>query len=220
MTALAANKPIKTRNEGDVQEYDVAASATIYAGSLVMLKSDGYATPAAAASGNKGVVGWATAKVDNSAGADAALQVWVQEGEILCVGTTLEAEDVGGPVYAEDDQTIDETGAINEPRAGILTEIVSATSGYVKVGLGRKDGASHRLIAAGEATTAGGDATESITVTGALATDLAHVTIHTVGSSPVTILTSLATADALTVVFSADPSTDHVVTYSVIRAVA
>ena len=79
---------------------------------------------------------------------------------------------------------------------------------------------SHIVVAAGEFTTAGGDANETITVSGALATDLVHVTLHTKGSSPVTILTASASAGQIDVVMSSDPSTDHVLTYSVLRAVA
>lgn len=81
------------------------------------------------------------------------------------------------------------------------------------------DAAKFILFDAGEFTTAGGDATESIPVTDALATDIVHVTIHTVGATPRVILTSLAVAGAITVVFAADPSTDHVLSYSVMRAV-
>lgn len=77
---------------------------------------------------------------------------------------------------------------------------------------------THRVFAAGEFTTVGGDATESITVAGALATDLAFVVLKTPGVSPETIISSAAGIGAITVVFSADPSTDHVVTYQLLRA--
>ncbi|MFA6911413.1 MAG: hypothetical protein WCQ59_09860, partial [Candidatus Cloacimonadaceae bacterium] len=60
---------------------------------------------------------------------------------------------------------------------------------------------------------------EAITVTGALATDLAVVTLHTAGSSATTIVTASAAADVVNVVFAGDPSDDHVVTYLVLRAV-
>ena len=79
---------------------------------------------------------------------------------------------------------------------------------------------SHIVVAGGEFTTAGGDADETITVSGALATDLVHVTMHTVGASPVTILDAAASSGQIDVDMSADPSTDHVLTYSVLRAAA
>lgn len=38
-------------------------------------------------------------------------------------------------MYADDDQTIDETQATNCPRVGYLAEYVSASSGWVRIGL-------------------------------------------------------------------------------------
>ena len=78
---------------------------------------------------------------------------------------------------------------------------------------------SHVVVYAGEETTAGGDATEAVTVSGVLATDLVFTQLHTVGSTPRTILTSVASANTVTTVFSGDPSTDHVYAYQVLRAV-
>lgn len=80
------------------------------------------------------------------------------------------------------------------------------------------DSATHQVVAAGEFTTLGGDANEAITITDLLATDLCHVTLHTKGASPQTILTAVCAAGQINVVMSADPSTDHVLTYSVLRA--
>lgn len=75
----------------------------------------------------------------------------------------------------------------------------------------------YEVFAAGNFTTAGGDATESITVTGALATDLVLVQLKTKGASPVTLAAADAAADAITVTMSGDPSTDHVLSYMVLR---
>ena len=74
-----------------------------------------------------------------------------------------------------------------------------------------------RVIAAGTFTTLGGDANETITVTGAAATDIVSVTLKTAGVSPVTILSAAAATNAINVVLSANPSTDHVLQYVVIR---
>lgn len=79
---------------------------------------------------------------------------------------------------------------------------------------------THKVIAAGTHTSAGGDATESITVSGALSTDIAIVTLKTAGATPRTITTATAATDAITVVLSGDPSTDHVISYVLLRAVA
>lgn len=79
---------------------------------------------------------------------------------------------------------------------------------------------SHVVKFAGSFTTAGGDANESITVSGCLNTDIAIVVLHTKGGTPRTILTAQAATDAINLEFSGDPSTDHVVSYMVLRAAA
>lgn len=79
---------------------------------------------------------------------------------------------------------------------------------------------SHVVKFAGSFTTAGGDANEQITVSGALNTDIAIVVLHTKGATPRTILTAQAATDAINLEFSGDPSTDHVVRYMVLRAAA
>lgn len=86
-----------------------------------------------------------------------------------------------------------------------------------KVKLG--DLLANNVIASGVHTSAGGDATESITVTGAASGDIAIVTLKTAGATPRTITTAVATTDAITVTMSGDPSTDHVLQYIVVRAV-
>jgi hypothetical protein len=79
---------------------------------------------------------------------------------------------------------------------------------------------SHIVFAAGRFTTAGGDTDETITVAGVLATDEVQVTLHTAGAVPVTVIDASASAGQIDVDMSADPSTDHVLTYSVLRAAA
>ena len=79
---------------------------------------------------------------------------------------------------------------------------------------------SHIVVYAGEVTTAGGDAAESETVTGVLATDLVVGSILTEGASPVTLDRIACSANAVVSTWSADPSTDHVYTYIVYRAAA
>lgn len=79
---------------------------------------------------------------------------------------------------------------------------------------------SHIVVYAGEFTTAGGDTDETISVAGVVATDLCVVTLHTAGASPVTIVDASCGTDQIDVDMSADPSTDHVLTYVVYRAAA
>lgn len=132
MTALSAARLTKSRNvKGGSPRYLMAASTTIYQGSMVMLNSSGLAVPAAAAASNKGVVGVARKSV-TSAGSG-SYYVEVDEGEFLFAGTTLAQSGTGGLVYAEDDQTVDETQGTNEPKAGLLVEYVSASSAWVRI---------------------------------------------------------------------------------------
>lgn len=137
MTALSAARMTQSRNLGDTLTYKLAA-VKVYAGGICMLDSAGYARPAAASVSNNGCVGVFAETADNSGGAAGALRALVQEGEFLFTGTTLVQTVVGDPVYAEDDQTIDETQTGNEPLAGFCTELVSSTKAWVKMGVAVK----------------------------------------------------------------------------------
>lgn len=137
MAALTAARLTKSRGGLRLQKYPVAASTTIYAGSMVMINSAGYAVPAAAAANNKGTVGVAVATVDNSSGSAGDLDVSAQEGEFLFEGDSLDQANLGDIMFSMDDQTVgdDATATGDEPRCGRLTEFVSATSGWLRIGL-------------------------------------------------------------------------------------
>lgn len=77
---------------------------------------------------------------------------------------------------------------------------------------------SHVVKFAGKFTTLGGDADESISVAGVVATDVVLASLQDKGGTPRTLLTAKAGTDAIALVFSGDPSTDHVVCYTVLRA--
>ena len=79
---------------------------------------------------------------------------------------------------------------------------------------------SHVVKFAGTFTTAGGDASETITVTGAAATDIVQVMVKTAGGTPRSIVAAAAATNAINVTMSGDPSTDHVLQYIVLRAAA
>ena len=132
MTALAAARYTKSKNLGAIKRYPCGVDI-IYAGGIVMINSAGYAMPAAAASANAGCVGVATETVDNSGGAAGDEYVKVQEGWFLFAATTIAQTSVNLPVFAEDDQTVDETQGANEPIAGILREVVSSSSCWVEI---------------------------------------------------------------------------------------
>lgn len=77
---------------------------------------------------------------------------------------------------------------------------------------------SHVVKFAGSYTTAGGSATEAQTLSGVASTDIVIATLKVKGGTPRTILTTAPTTNTITYVFSGDPSTDHVVSYVVLRA--
>ena len=130
-TALSANKPMKSRNVTATKTYDMTASATIYAGSMVCLVAAGTAEACAATAGNSQVLGVAVAKVvDDSTFTG---KVTVEEGEFLVAATSIAATDEGHVLYVVDDATVDETATTRIP-AGVLVEYVSTTSGYVRMG--------------------------------------------------------------------------------------
>ena len=132
MAALSAKRVTKSRGITRKTRYLMEASTTCYAGGMVCIKSTGVAIPAAAASGNKQVVGVAAATVTSAA--SGSYYVECLEGEFNFAADTLQQEDVGAIVYADDDQTIDETQASNAPVAGKLIEYVSASEGWVRIG--------------------------------------------------------------------------------------
>lgn len=76
---------------------------------------------------------------------------------------------------------------------------------------------SHYIAYSGVFTTIGGDTAEVITITGALATDLAICKWHTTDDTD-TIDKAVLTANTLTVEVSADPSTTHKLAYMILRA--
>lgn len=103
MTTLAADS-VRTYELGDVQEYPVIASDIIYEGAAVgLVDGTGYARPLTSVDK---FVGFAEARVDNSAGAAAAKTVRVKRvGMIQLSVSGAVITDVGQPVYATDDDT-------------------------------------------------------------------------------------------------------------------
>lgn len=78
---------------------------------------------------------------------------------------------------------------------------------------------THYVFSAGQHTTAGGDTSESATVTGALATDIAIASIEDNGTNNVTLLQTAAASNAVNFTMSADPGADCIINYVVYRAV-
>lgn len=138
MTALTANAARVWKNKTHQARYKMVVSTTIYAGSIVMLNSDGLAVPAAAAASNQGCVGIAVEKVVSASSGDE--YVLVQEGTVLLPGTTMADTSIGALCYAGDDNDVDETQGTNEPVAGVIQEVKSATEVWVEMGLEKARG--------------------------------------------------------------------------------
>lgn len=109
------------------------------------------------------------------------------------------------------------TGTTASPAFTVDTvAIADGSITKAKLAVGVK--ASYMVVFAGQPTTAGGSVTEVITTTGALITDFAFVQVVDNGTSNVTVLQAVVTADTLTVTFSADPGSDTVINYQIVRA--
>lgn len=71
----------------------------------------------------------------------------------------------------------------------------------------------------GQVTTTGGSTTQAITVTGAVAaTDRAFTQVVNNGTNNIQVLEAPVTTNTLTLNFSADPGTDAIINYQIIRA--
>jgi len=216
MTALSANVEID-RKEGELIAHPVAVDI-IYKGALVKHNAAGFLAPCAAEAGAH-FAGVAYEKIDNSAGSagDDDCRTY-KKGRFLLTGSSFAQADVGEKVYATDDATITKTYADNLQFVGVIDEYVSATQVWVTIDSAtERTAGAFEVFSAGTFTTAGGDTDETITVTGMLATDVAIVTLATAGASPVTVIDSIAAAGQIDVDMSADPSTDHVLNYMVLR---
>ena len=101
MTTLAANSPL-VQEVGPRSHHPVIASDIIYEGAAVgLVEGTGHARPLNVADR---FAGFAAEKIDNSAGAAAAVNVEViREGYVELTVTGVVITDMGQPVYATDD---------------------------------------------------------------------------------------------------------------------
>lgn len=131
--ALSAARATDCKSFGSVTKaYLMKASTTIYAGGMVMIDSNGVALPAAASASNHNVVGVAQQTKTSAASGSYWINV-TDRALCLFAATTIAQTNVGQIMYAEDDETVDETQSANEPIAGILLQYVSASSGWVYI---------------------------------------------------------------------------------------
>lgn len=131
MTALAADKQVKTR-KADISRYPAEEAKLFYKGAMVCINADGRAVPAAKTAGFGPVVGLAAYQVDNSAGADDAVDVSVESGFIAYLTTVSGAQAlVGNAAFAIDDQTVGGVASAGvtslSPYVGRFVEYISST---------------------------------------------------------------------------------------------
>lgn len=134
MSALTAARATHSKALGAKHSLPMAASSTVYAGSMVMLDG-GYAKAGADSATGVGVFGIALSTVDNSAGSAGDLSVIVQEGRYLMATGAITQADVGAIAYVSDDATAETTTA-NSMKAGIVVAVESATEAWISMGSG------------------------------------------------------------------------------------
>lgn len=154
----------------------------------------------------------------------AASEIALAEGKVLVGNASGVAE---ASTLASTQLLVGSSAGVATPRT-VTGDVTISNTGVTAIGstkvllamLATALQPSHVVKFAGKHTTLGGDATEVITVTGLLTTDVVHVTLQTKGATPRTIVAAVLTADTITVEMSGDPSTDHILAYSVLRATA
>jgi hypothetical protein len=105
MTALSADRNTPKR-DGKQFKYPVLAATKIYAGSIVVLDTNGWAKPGVTATGLI-CVGVAQETVDNTSGASGDLYVLVEQGVFrLANGESVTKTAIGDLAYITDDQTV------------------------------------------------------------------------------------------------------------------
>lgn len=143
------------------------------------------------------------------------------------VGTppTTANEFVAGAIFVDIQNKVAyiNTGSAASPSWNSIHEIATGDIADDAVSVEHLDDGilpSHVVKFAGEFTTAGGDTAEQASVSGVVATDIVIASILDNGTNDVTLLQSAAGTDVIDFTMSADPSSDCVISYVVLRAAA
>ena len=135
MTALTqAFEP--ARKNGGYVLYNVGASQTIWKGSLVVTRGDGYLYPLATPSSGRAsdtFVGIADESVNNSAGSAGAFSchVWKTGSFLVALGSAA-ITDLGTEYYGADDATVSTTST-NAVAVGTCTEYINASQIRIRI---------------------------------------------------------------------------------------
>jgi hypothetical protein len=148
--------------QGKVEAFPVLAAVTIFAGSLVVIDSNGWAKPGLAATGLR-AVGRAEEHVDNSTGANGAETVRVKRGVFRygnsAAGDAITKADIGNNCYIVDDEVVAKTsGDSTRSIAGRIMG-VDAQGVWVALGGGILNAPGAALLAANNLDDVGSAAT-------------------------------------------------------------
>ncbi|MBD3728755.1 MAG: hypothetical protein IE933_03535 [Sphingomonadales bacterium] len=126
MVALTESR-LTPKRDGRRYSRGAAAGVKIFAGAIVALSAAGFATPGATAVGLT-ADGIAVDDVDNTNGANGALQVEVEKGTFRfansAAGDAITAAEIGDTAYIVDDQTVAKTdGGATRSVAGKIVDV-------------------------------------------------------------------------------------------------
>ena len=140
MTALAKDRKTNKLGVDDTADplllsFPVLANAVFFGGAIVVTDANGFAKPGLTSTTVK-AWGRCEKAVNNTGGADGAVQVLVRQGvffyENSSAGDLIAADDVGKVVFIVDDQTVALTdGGATRSKAGV----VYAVDSFGKVGV-------------------------------------------------------------------------------------
>ncbi|MCY1292295.1 hypothetical protein D9M68_380710 [compost metagenome] len=125
---MALSKDRNTKSREGLQFRDpVAAGAKIFAGALVVINATGFAAPGSTATGLR-ARGVAQEQVDNTGGADGALDVDTRRGcfpfDNSAAADEITRADIGNQAYIVNDHTVAKTSATNTRSvAGIIRDV-------------------------------------------------------------------------------------------------
>jgi len=136
MAALSANTARKTRNTRTrlMAKYPIKGGQVIYAGSLVMVDTSGFAYPGGDTASRK-FVGVAKRKYDGTGLADGALTVEVYFGhEELFTTASVTAADIGANGTISDSDTISNAATTtNDVLVGEIVEYLGSNQAWIAI---------------------------------------------------------------------------------------
>lgn len=210
---------------GNVNQFPLAGSATIFQGAAVGDNGLGFARSLVAGDKFLGFSESYVSALSPSSGLPGALEGdtsvrVLSNGFVQLSVTGLKATSLHSPVYASDDSSFTLSGGLNSPLGSVDRVLDNGTAIVAFGGCVATFAASHRLLFAGSHKTAGGAVMEKIALPGLLVSDIAQVTVVALGKTPCLIKAAMPTAGSLHVTFDNDPSSDHALHYIIYRAVA